>query len=424
MANNFDSNVTRKLARIFLEKFESSRVLTKTVDTQLLSGRFNPSSGTTVDFKRPHDYKATRTSGGDISSSGKSDIISGKATGTVQNFITVGMDYDVLDEARKLDQLDMILAPAATRIVTELELSLGEFMINNLGLSYGSVGTAVDAWGDVAGAGSLMDSLGVPRDNMWCYVMNPFTQQALANAQGGLSAGSNRLVDNAWENAQIANNFAGMRVMSSNSLKTRTNTTAADLAGTITGTPDVTYVTAKDTMTQTVGVTGFSASTVVKAGSIVEITGKHHVSLATREPILDSTGAKVKFRGVVTADVTLGTAGEGNLVIAGPAIYEAAGAYNTTDAAIAASDVITILGSTGAVLQPNLFYHKQAVGMGTVKLPKLHSTDTVATTSDGMSIRVSKYSDGDKNQQTVRFDLLPAFACFNPFFGGQGYGVA
>ena len=72
MANNLSSNVTRKVARVFLDAFENSRVITKTVDTQLLADKFNPSSGSTVDFKRPHDYKTIRTSGGDISASTKS----------------------------------------------------------------------------------------------------------------------------------------------------------------------------------------------------------------------------------------------------------------------------------------------------------------------------------------------------------------
>jgi hypothetical protein len=69
-----------------------------------------------------------------------------------------------------------------------------------------------------------------------------------------------------------------------------------------------------------------------------------------------------------------------------------------------------------------MFFTKQAFGLGTVKLPKLYSTDTIATTSDGMSIRVSKYADGDANTQKIRFDLLPAYACFNPLFAGQGFG--
>ena len=43
MANNFDSNFTRKLARVFLPAFEQNRVVTKTVNTQLLSNKFDPS---------------------------------------------------------------------------------------------------------------------------------------------------------------------------------------------------------------------------------------------------------------------------------------------------------------------------------------------------------------------------------------------
>jgi hypothetical protein len=40
-----------------------------------------------------------------------------------------------------------------------------------------------------------------------------------------------------------------------------------------------------------------------------------------------------------------------------------------------------------------------------------------------MSIRISKYSSGDTNKQQIRFDLLPAYACFNPLMSGQGFGV-
>jgi hypothetical protein len=86
--------------------------------------------------------------------------------------------------------------------------------------------------------------------------------------------------------------------------------------------------------------------------------------------------------------------------------------------------VITVLGAASTVYKPNLFYQKQAFGLGTVKLPKLYEGDTIATTEDGMSIRITKYSDGDANQQKIRFDLLPAYATFNPFFAGQGFGTA
>jgi len=64
MANSFDSNFTRKLAKVFLQEFETKRVLSKNVNTQLLAGRFDPDTGANVDFKRPTDYTTKRTSAG------------------------------------------------------------------------------------------------------------------------------------------------------------------------------------------------------------------------------------------------------------------------------------------------------------------------------------------------------------------------
>jgi hypothetical protein len=199
--------------------------------------------------------------------------------------------------------------------------------------------------------------------------------------------------------------------------------TGADRAGTLTAAPDATYVTAKDTMTQSLAVTAFQANMVVKAGDMVTIANVNRLNLATRQTMVSASGAAVAWTGVVTADVTLGASGEGTLVVAGPAIFEANGQYNTVTAAPANGAVITIVSASATLYQPNLFFTKQAFGLGTVKLPKLYSTDTVATTEDGMSIRISKYSSGDANSQKIRFDLLPAYATFNPFMAGQGFGI-
>jgi hypothetical protein len=422
MPNSLSSNITRPLARVFLNAFESNRVVTKTVNTQLLSGRFNPSTGGTVDFKRPHDYNSIRTAGGDISASTKSDIIAGKASGTVQDYFTVATEWTNIQEALELDQLDEILAPMARRIVTDLETDLADYMLKNSSLKYGTHGTPVDAWGDVAGAGALMDSVGVPMSDDTYYLMNPFTTTSLASAQSGLNA-SDGLVRTAWEKAQISSNFGGMAALTSNSLSTFTSGAGADRVGALSASPDVSYLSHKDTMQQTLAVNAFQASMVVKAGDMVTVTGVNRLNVSTRQPMIDASGANVLWTGVVVADVTLSGTGTGNIVVAGPAIYEAAGQYNTVDAAPVITDVVTLLSAASTLYQPNLFYTKQAFGLGTVKLPKLYATDTVATTSDGMSIRVTKYSDGDSNTQKVRFDLLPAYATFNPFFSGQGFGV-
>lgn len=427
MANNTDSNITRQLLRVFLKNFETQRVLSKTVNTQLFQGRFNPSSGDYVDVKRPHQYLAKRTAGGDISALTANSIISGKASAQVQNYITVDIDWTNKEEALSLDQLDAIIAPASLQCTIELETSFCDFMIANAGLSIGTPGTAIDAWSDIASQMSLMKSLGVP--GMPYYsVVNPYTIQNLAVAQTGLSADPSRLVQTAWEEAQISTPFAGLRVITSNALSTWTTTDLTDLSGTVTSPPTATYVSVKDTMKQTVAVENLTdASATIKAGDIIEYTGtgadaRSFVNPRTQKTIFNASGAPVKFRQVVTADATV-TTGAASLSVAGPAIYESDGQYNNISAALTTGDAFTILGTASTEYQPNLFYVPDAFAIAFVKIPKLYSTDTIAVSSDGIAIRCSKYSDGDANTQKVRFDLLPAFGVMNPFWAGKGFGL-
>lgn len=420
-ANNFTSNYSRKIMDAFLIEFQGARVLSKTVNTQLLSGKFDPKSGTVVDFKRPHDFIAIETADGDISAATKNHLISGKASGTVQNYITVPTDWSNLQEATEFNSMREILRPAARRCATQLEINLGRFMMRNCGLVQGTVGTAVSTWAHVANSGALLASTGVPTDSPWNYIFNPFTQAGLADVQKGLTA-ADSLVSTAWEKAQVSSNLAGMRALTGVTLDSYTTDAAADRAGTLNAAPDLTYLTAKDTMTQVWALTGFGAGITLQAGDVLEISDTSRLNLDTRNAALDAAGAAIPFRAVVTADVTL-AGGAGNVTVTGPALFETTGQYNTIAAALAGGEVVTALGAASTVHQPNLFYHQQAFGVGSVPIPKLFSTDTVAETEDGFSIRVSKYSSGDANRQSIRFDLLPAFAVFNPFFAGHGWGV-
>lgn len=420
MANNFDSNFSRKLMESFLDKFESERTITKNVDTQLFAGKFNGSTGDTIDIKRPTDYVTSRTANGDVSGETKSSIITGKASATVQDYFTAFVDYDEADEAIKMGQLDQLLAPMATRIVTDFETDYAKFMMKNTALLAGTVGTAVSNWDHVAEAGAMMQASGIPSDGMWNYVCNPFVQRKLSSDQRSLGGETGAMTAN--QRATITENFAGMKVMTATTLGTYTTGTGGDRAGTVVGTPVGTYLAAKDTMTQVIGVTGFQANLVVAAGETVTITGRNRLNLSTREAMIDETGAPVVFTGTVTVAVTLGASGEGNLTITGPAINEANGQYNTVDSAIAASDVITLGGAASTIIQPNLFWHKQAFTCASVPIKKLHSTDTIATTEDGLQLRVSKGVGFLENQQKVRIDFRPAYGVMNPFFAGQGFG--
>lgn len=413
--------VTTKLAKGFLDKFESKRTLSKTVNTQMLDGKFDPTTGTQTDFKRPTDFITKRTVDGDISGGTRNAITVGRAQGIVQDMFTIDVDFNAVDEALRMDELGKLLDPAAERMVTDLELDFGKFMVKNVNLSVGDPDTAVTSWDEIAESSALLASIGVPRDMKWNYVINPFTQASLATVQRAIGA-ADPLVSEAFRNSTISDNFAGMRVMTSDALSSFTSGSVTDRAGTINGNPDVTYNTAKDTMTQAITVAAFGAgSDTIKAGETIEITGRFRNGLATRQQMVGKNGAALKWRGTVTADVTLSSGG-GTIVVAGPAIFETLGQFNTSSTAIVSGDVITLLGTASTIYQPNLFYHPNAFSIGSVPQKKLFATDSLAETEDGLQIRVTKFADGDKNKQIIRFDLQVAYAVLNPFFGGQGFG--
>ena len=161
---------------------------------------------------------------------------------------------------------------------------------------------------------------------------------------------------------------------------------------------------------------------VVAAGETITVTGRNRLNLSTRDVILDDTGAPIVWTATVTESVTLGASGEGNLTVTGPAINETDGQYNTVDSAIQPGDVITLGGAATTIIQPNLFWHKQAFTIASVPIKKLDATDTVATTEDGLQFRVTKDSMFLQNKNQMRIDFRPAYGVMNPFFAGQGYG--
>ena len=421
MPNDFDSNFTRKLMEKVIPSFETSRSISRNVNTQLFNGSFNPSTGDSVDVQRPTDYQSVRTSDGNITGQ-KKDIITGKATATVQDYITVPVDFDEADEALKMGaNQSRFFDDMGQRIVTDLEVDFADFAMKNAGLRTGSPGTGVSKWSEVGEASATMKSTGVPEGAPWYYALNPFSQVALADQQRGL--GVNPQAGTANERATVMENFAGMTVKTSTSLSTYTTGTGADRVGAVAVNPDVTYVTHKDTMRQSIAVSGFQANLVIAAGETIEITGRPRLNMATKKPVIDSLGAVVLFTGTVVSDVTLDGAGAGTLLITGPAIFEAAGGYNSTASAVIAGDVVTLGGAADSVIQPNLFWHRDAFVIASVPIKKLHATDTLFTTKDGLQLRVTKYANGDANEQSVRIDIRPAYGVMNPYMAGQGFGT-
>ncbi|MGG7778566.1 head protein [Klebsiella aerogenes] len=420
--NNLDSNVSQIVLKKFVKGFMSDLVLCKTVDRQLLAGEINPNTGDSVSFKRPHQFSSIRTPTGDISGQTKNNLVSGKATGKVGNYITVAVEYQQLEEAIKLNQLEEVLSPVVKRAVTDLETDLTQFMLRNGALSLGSPNTPINKWSDVAQTASFLKDLGVSEGENYA-VMDPWSAQRLADAQSGLH-GSDKLIQTAWEDAQITGNFGGIRALMSNGLASRTQ---GAFGGTLTvqSAPTITYVSVKDTYQFTVTLTGATASVTgfLKAGDQIKFTNTYWLQQQSKQ-VLYNGSTPISFTATVLADANSTAGGAVTVTLSGVPIYDPAPQqqYNAVQRAVAAGDSVTVIGTAGQTMKPNLFYNKFFCGLGTIPLPKLNSIDSAIATYEGFSIRVHKYSDGDANVQKMRFDILPAFVCFNPHMGGQFFG--
>lgn len=422
MANSLAKNYSTKILPIFQKSWTNDTVSLNSVNRDIYRGGINPTTGSTVQIKRPHQYNTHETAAGDISGVTKSSLIAATSTMTVNNWLTAAVEWEAFEEAYELNQLDQILAPMNQKLITDEEVRLNAYIKDSGAHILGTVGTDIDAWSDVAQVGSFSKALGFPTGKCYAQV-DPYAIQDLADAQSGLL--NDRLVGSAWREAQIPKKFAGVNLFESNSLATHT-VGSHDSGITLKSAPTQTYAGAKDTYYTTLVLQGLDVSTtdVLKKGDMLKVTGRYWNQMQTKQEA-SKRGAGIEYTCTVTADVDSDGSGDVTVIVSGPAIYEAAGQYNTVSSALATNDVVTVVsGTADSTNVPNLFYHEDAYSYNQVKTPKLHALDSMLVNSpDGrVNLRIHKYSDGDTNTQKLRIDLLSAYAVNNPLWAGRFFG--
>lgn len=424
-SNNLNSNVSQITLKKFAEGFKSTNVVLNAVDRQVIQGELNPNTGDTVFLKRPMQYKALRTAAGDLTAQSSSALISGKIAASISNYCTVWIEYDQIEEALRLNQWEEILRPAYERMNTELELEMVNYIIRNGGGALGTIGTGISKWSDVARVGSFLNSLGLNTGKKYA-IMNPYAATALADKQGALQSGNTELIRSAWEDAQIAGNFAGVRALMSNALATRTSGSAAGAASvTVKTTPTLTYSTVKDTMQMTVTLTGASlAAKALAVGDQVTFPATFWLNQQTKQVVYDGANP-VPFTATVTAAASA-VSSDITVVLSCAGVFDSTNPqFNVVSRQITAGDSVTIQGAASTTYLPSIFFHESAFAMGTVELPKLQGWDSSVMTSasTGLTMRATMSSNPITNVQGVRIDILPAFATLIPQGGGQFYGV-
>jgi hypothetical protein len=157
----------------------------------------------------------------------------------------------------------------------------------------------------------------------------------------------------------------------------------------------------------TIAITGAGNAGTVKIGDVFTVAGCYAVNPQTRE----STGSLFQF--VATANVTLGSSGEGNITVA--PIYTSANALATVDSFPASGAAVVFVGAASSQYAQNLVYHKDAITFATADLLLPQGVDMAArAVHNGISLRVVRQYDINNDRMPCRIDVLYGYSAIRP----------
>ena len=394
MPNNFFTvaEISKEVVRLM----ENELVLGKAVGTDQLENE-TVKSGGTVKVRRQMQYLG-QDNNLDLSAFSE-DVIEGTVTVQLDQTWSNKVSVSALDRTLSFDRYsDMILKPMARRAAERIEASIAALYPQFYWFD-GTPGTVPATFDSVAQAGAIFTDAGNAINGRLAF-HSPMASAKLAGLiQGTYVNGNNK---SALENATVGR-FAGFDNYESAFAPTHTVGVATG-APTVNGAAqDVTYATAKDTWSQSLVTTAWTASTagILKAGDVITIAGVFAVNPNTKA----STGRLQTF--TVLADVASAGAGAATLTISPPMITS--GAFQTVTAAPANGAAITVkTGTGGTAYRQSLLVDPAAIALVTrpLDIPKGEGLKTSTTSGDLVTMSVSSWVDGNTLAENMRFDML------------------
>lgn len=394
MANSFFTvaAISKELIRLM----ENDLVLGKSVGTDNLENE-TVKSGGTVKIRRQAQYLG-QDNNLDLSAYTE-DVTEGTMTVTLDQTWSNKISVSALDRTLSFDRYsDMILKPMARRAAERIEASIAALYPAFYWFS-GSPGTIPATYASMAGAGAIFTDAGNAAGGRLAF----HSPEAAASLAGLIQAtyvdGNNK---KALEMAQVGR-YAGFT--NYESVFTPTHT-----VGVATGTPtvngasqNVTYATAKDTWSQSLITTAWTASTsgILKAGDVITLAGVFAVNPNTKV----STARLQTF--TVLADVASAGAGAATLTISPPIITS--GAYQTVTAAPANGAAIVVkTGTGGTAYRQSLLLDPAAVALVSrpLDIPSGEGLKTSTVSGEFATMSVSSWVDGNTLAENMRFDML------------------
>lgn len=368
-------------------------------------------AGSTVSIRRPTDF--TVRDGANVSNQ---DVVEGTTSITVNKQKGVDFVFTSQELTLNINELsERVIKPAMVQLANQVDADIFD-LYKQVPNWVGTPGQTINSFTDFAVAPQRMDEYAVPADGR-SAVLSPSDHWGLLGSQTSLYIQD--AAKGAYRNGSLGA-IGGVDTYMAQNVPTHT-------IGVATGTPLVnggsqvsTYVSVKDTMTQTLNTDGWTNSTtgILKAGDVFTIANVYAVN-----PITKATLPFLK-QFTVTADANSGASTGPSALTIYPAIIDS-GAFKNVSAAPADNAAITVLGTGGTGYRQNLAFHKNAFALAMVPMiAPPGAVDVSRQSYKGTSVRLIPYYTGTSDTSAWRLDILYGTKAIDPRLATRFSGTA
>lgn len=405
MANSVAKQVS-VFAKESLKILENTLVMTKKVYVdydQEFSQTINGfKKGDTISIKRPADFTVR-----DGAVRSVQDVVEGSTTLQINKQKGVDVNFTSKELTLDIDESgvrERVLKPAMIQIANQIDMDIMA-LYKDVPSWVGTPGNVINSFADFSVAPQRLDEFAVDGDRTG--VLSPADYWGMLGSQTALYI--NQPANDAYRMAKLGM-IGDVDTYMAQNVPTHT-------VGVATGTPlvngatqEVTYLTAKDTYTQTLITDGWTNSTtgIVKQGDVFTIAGVYAVNPVTK--------ATLPFlrQFVVKADANSGAStGPATITISPPIIIS--GSQQTVSASPADNAAITVIGTGATGYRQNMVFAKNAFAFASVPLEMPAAVYNGSRQSyKGISIRLIPVYDSTNDIAGWRYDVLYGVKAIDP----------
>lgn len=357
--------------------------------------------GATINIKKPprYTYRAGRVS-----------VPQATVQTTVPLTLSQGgcdINFTSLERTLSLTKLEDKIAAAMAPVANEIDRQgciLAHYSTFNLVNATGAVPStqalAVAAMTDV---NARLDNMGAPvKDGNRNFIMNPKLNGAMIQGYAGLFNNADK-VSGQYRTGYMQDSF-GLHPAMDQNIDVHTN-----------GAATATNISGANQTGSTITVVAVAGGTLTK-GTVINLPGSNAVNPQNRQ----TTGELMDF--VVTADVPVGAT---SIPISPPIVTS--GAFQNVTASPTSGSPYVIRGAASTSYGTNVAFHKDAFTLAMVPMYAPASAggalDVSQQSSDGFTIKVTKFYDGANDNFVMRLDVLFGWAATYPELACKYYTV-